>query len=169
MEPNEIDIAELESLAAEIDRWAIEKGWKQEQPREFAELAMLVVTELAEAVEAIRNGSQDEPCDKAGCNLTCLQEELADTGIRLLQAISECAQYGYEVNHVLDYSPTPAYDNPVSSLWMVVAYLGDIGFAAALAQLYRVASSLGVDIIPAMKTKMAYNWTRPARHGGKKH
>ena len=46
---------------------------------------MLMVTELAEAAECIRNVTADDPCDKVGLShITKLEEELADVVIRIL-------------------------------------------------------------------------------------
>jgi len=71
----------LSDLAIRCHAIAKEKGWWDE-PREDLEVLMLVVTELSEAVEAIRDGKEpryyegDKPCGAA--------VECADALIRLL-------------------------------------------------------------------------------------
>lgn len=63
-----------------IHRTAVEHGW-WESPRSTGEVLMLMVTELAEAMEAYREGnpeSEDIP------GFSRMEEELADVVIRLL-------------------------------------------------------------------------------------
>jgi NTP pyrophosphatase (non-canonical NTP hydrolase) len=42
--------------------------------------------EVTELWEATRRGQLFQPCDKPGCDLTCLEEELADIVIRAMDA-----------------------------------------------------------------------------------
>lgn len=78
-----------------IGEWAERKGWwDQEKPppdapmlvgekRNDAELMMLYVTEIAEAVEGLRRGNP--PSDKIGEHgFSQVEEELADTIIRMM-------------------------------------------------------------------------------------
>jgi NTP pyrophosphatase (non-canonical NTP hydrolase) len=44
--------------------------------------------EVSELWEATRHGTLDISCDKAGCDLTCVEEELADIVIRAM----DCAE-----------------------------------------------------------------------------
>lgn len=94
-----------------VHKTAVEHGW-WEAPRPAGEVLMLMVTELAEAMEAYRKG--DPESDKIP-GFSKMEEELADVVIRLLD------------------------------------YAGGEGF----------------DIEGALAAKMAYNETRPYRHGGK--
>ncbi len=73
---------------------------------------MLAVTELAEAMEAYRDGN---PASEKIDGFTKVEEELVDTIIRILD----------------------------------------------------LAGGMGYDIENALRAKMAYNETRPYRHGGK--
>ncbi len=98
-------------LQQEIHRVAIEHGW-WDRDRSIGEVLMLAVTELAEAMEAYRDGNPDS--DKIE-GFSKVEEELADTIIR-----------------ILDF-----------------------------------AGGMGFDIDGALRAKMAYNETRPYRHGGK--
>ncbi len=102
-------IAEIQTRVHET---AVEHGW-WEQPRPVGEVLMLMVTELAEAMEAYRDGNPES--DKIP-GYSKLEEELADVIIR-----------------VLDF-----------------------------------AGGAELDIEGAVMAKMAYNDTRPYRHGGKR-
>jgi hypothetical protein len=61
---------------------AIEKGWYS-TPREDGTALMLVVTEIAEAVEALRSADPGKP-DKYCPNFSEVEVELADAVIRLM-------------------------------------------------------------------------------------
>jgi NTP pyrophosphatase (non-canonical NTP hydrolase) len=98
-------------LQEEIHRTAVEHGW-WDQDRSIGEVLMLAVTELAEAMEAYRDGN---PSSEKIDGFTKVEEELVDTIIRILD----------------------------------------------------LAGRMGFDIEGALRAKMAYNETRPYRHGGK--
>lgn len=99
-------------LQEEIHRTAIEHGW-WDRDRPIGEVLMLAVTELAEAMEAHRDGN---PASGKISAFSKVEEELADTIIRILD----------------------------------------------------LAEGRGFDIEGALRAKMAYNETRPYRHGGKR-
>ena len=114
---------ELNALAEEIHRTSVDRGWwSHGSERPLDGLLMLVVCEVAEAMEEWR--SNHEPSEvyfkelKAGGGVKPegVPIELADVIIRVLDV---CAAYG-------------------------------------------------IDIDAAMETKMAFNKTRPMRHGGKR-
>jgi len=67
-------------LQEEAHRIAVEHGWWDE-PRSAGEALMLVVTELAEAMEALRVESQPS---EAIPDFSKVEEELADAVIRIL-------------------------------------------------------------------------------------
>ncbi len=103
---------DLREMQDRVHRTAVEHGW-WDAPRATGEVLMLVVTELAEAMEAYRAG---DPPSTAIPGFSTMEEETADAVIRLLD------------------------------------------FAAAT----------GFDLERAVLAKMAYNETRPYRHGGKR-
>ncbi|GAF68846.1 unnamed protein product [marine sediment metagenome] len=70
-------IAEIQQ---QVHRTAIEHGW-WDTPRSTGEILMLMVTELAEAMEAYREGNPES--DKIR-GFSRMEEELADVIIRLL-------------------------------------------------------------------------------------
>jgi len=99
-------------LQEKIHRTAVEHGW-WDRDRSIGEALMLAVTELAEAMEAYRDGN---PTSEKIAAFSTMEEELADTIIRILD----------------------------------------------------LAGRSGFDIEGALREKMAYNETRPYRHGGKR-
>jgi len=107
---------DLNQLASECHAIAVDKGW-YDQTRTIPELLMLVVSELAEALEEVRNG----------------------------------------------YSP--------GIIATVGAEQKPVGFAVEIAdsiiRILDMCSHLDIDIQRAVEIKMAYNRTRPHRHGGK--
>jgi NTP pyrophosphatase (non-canonical NTP hydrolase) len=101
-------ISEIQEV---VHQTAIEHGW-WESPRPTGEVLMLMVTELAEAMEAYRDGN---PESEKIPGFSKMEEELVDVIIRLLD----------------------------------------------------FAGGTGLDIEGALSAKMAYNESRPYRHGGK--
>jgi NTP pyrophosphatase (non-canonical NTP hydrolase) len=67
-------------LQEEAHRIAVEHGW-WEEPRSAGEALMLVVTELAEAMEALRDEARSSEAIPA---FSKVEEELADAVIRIL-------------------------------------------------------------------------------------
>lgn len=101
----------ISEIQEKVHKTAVAHGW-WDGPRSVGEVLMLMVTEIAEAMEAYRAGNPES--DKIP-GYSKLEEELADVIIRLLD----------------------------------------------------FAGGEGLDIDGAVMAKMAYNETRPYRHGGK--
>jgi NTP pyrophosphatase (non-canonical NTP hydrolase) len=76
---------DLREMQRQVHRTAVEHGW-WESPRATGEVLMLVVTELAEAMEAYRVGN---PESEKLPGFSKMEEELADTIIRLLDLAEE--------------------------------------------------------------------------------
>ncbi len=76
----------LKDLALEIHIDNKDKGFyddvNPEDPRHIVSILALIMTEVSEAIEAVRR-DPDAPCDKPGVDLTALEEEWADGVIRL--------------------------------------------------------------------------------------
>ena len=70
----------IDALQRAVHQTAVEHGW-WDQARPIGEVLMLVVTELAEAMEAYRSG--DTGSDKIP-GFSKVEEELADAIIRIL-------------------------------------------------------------------------------------
>ena len=90
-----LSFAEVFNKVAEgVHQTAREKGWYNTE-RNKGELLMLMVTEIAEACEALRRG--DLPDDKIK-EFSGVEAELADVIIRIMDF---SAAYGYQVGEAL--------------------------------------------------------------------
>lgn len=70
---------------------AVEKGWYDKQETTIQYVTRCVANihgEISELWESARKGSLHKPCDK-NCNLTQIEEELADIIIRVLDMAGE--------------------------------------------------------------------------------
>ena len=70
----------INEIASECHKTAMEKGWWEEK-RNFGEMISLCHSELSELLEAIREGNKES---KNIPGVSCAEEEIADTIIRLL-------------------------------------------------------------------------------------
>jgi NTP pyrophosphatase (non-canonical NTP hydrolase) len=88
----------LDTLQTEISTCAKAHGWYADAPISPVEMAarfMLIVTEVAEAVAAIRNGNpKDEHCPEFGN----MEIECADAVIRLF---SFAGEYGFSLGNAI--------------------------------------------------------------------
>lgn len=166
---------------------AVEKGWWDNGDRPYREIMMLIVSEIAEATEEVRNGTpaiyqtahhQIEGPYKvefgSGHWSHCLKPEgeaieLADVCIRIFDWFGR--------NKLdLDYGigqfavGVPSKLSPLEQHFEIVR-LVSVGTDIDLAEAVLLATSrikeLGVDPEIAIELKMAFNATRPRRHGGK--
>jgi NTP pyrophosphatase (non-canonical NTP hydrolase) len=75
----------LNELQDKCHKLAVEAGWYEEGFKKTdTEALMLVVTELAEAVECLRKGEEETWADPVTGKLKGLSSEIADAVIRLL-------------------------------------------------------------------------------------
>ena len=129
---------------------AVDHGWYDNGPRDPFEIDVLLLTEVGEAMEAIRSGkSKDE-----------FNEEIADVAIRAADAIGAIRQ---------DRIVTGTYDikNPVTALHFLAAVIMFQPPDIVIAACYRVAEVLGFDLDEAVRKKHEFNKTRPYKHGKK--
>lgn len=82
-----------------------------ENPRNDAEVIALVHSELSEALECLRDGSWIDPSPKLpGKQVSCLEEELADVLIRVLDyAYAIDLNIGNAIIEKLKYNKTRGY------------------------------------------------------------
>lgn len=123
----------LRSLQARAHTMAVEKGWYDGPAPEPGVRLMLMVTELAEAFEEIRNGHR---VDEVYYNAPGLS--LRGNGT---------------------YAPAGA---PVAKPEGVPVELADV-----IIRILDFCGANDIDLEAAVYEKMAYNGTRPYRHGGK--
>lgn len=183
-------------LALYAHQQAEAKGF-WEEPHHEDHYLMLVITELAEAVEADRKGKWAKLTPEAVKNLRVVsgaaftqaflrfvkdrvEDELADAVIRLLDLLG----------HLLDGRDLPAwhvscFDSVygedgippmlTDALIPIVATLCDAdancdttnGILYAIKSLEQLCDHLGIDLMTHIELKLKYNATRPALHGKK--
>lgn len=175
---------ELAQMVEEVYAVNHANGWFTKE-RSRREDRMLVVSELAEALEAYRLwGMEDRTRDLCAKTLTipsghdeahdndghlCKPEgvgsELADVLIRVLDAC-------YRHRHPLRLNKVTYLPSDVESFPDALDYLTDLTYTADTStftcMLFRVARSWDIDLMAEYHRKLAYNRTRGFRHGGKR-
>jgi hypothetical protein len=153
----------LNAIGSIAHTTAIDKGWwTPERAKSPLECLMLVVTEVAEAAEDVRNGKMD------------FAYTYNSDGRTDLPAVRHALSGGLEV-----CVERPGIDRPrmqwiplTPDLGRVLGYdVKPIGLPSELADIIirvlDLAASLDIDMDKAVIEKMQHNATRPARHGGK--
>lgn len=123
---------------------AVSKGWWEEE-RSFAELIALMHSELSEALEDIRNGKKPDEVwyEYKNWDGRTLKSDLAQTHL---------------------YNPhTDISTKEIGKPCGVPSELADV-----VIRVFDACGRYGIDLETAITEKMAYNATRPQRHGGKK-
>jgi hypothetical protein len=174
-------------LALYAHQQAEAKGfWKE--PHHEDHYLMLVLTELAEAVEADRKGKWAkldhdtiDTLERIGGApyaqmflrevKDTVEDEIADACIRLLDLIGSKATEDEELC-VIDVQPPSEKDPLTKTLFRVCNSLHDskpIGYRTVLplCLLRAIAERYEFDLMKHIELKMKYNATRPALHGKK--
>lgn len=175
----------LNKLAKEVHQNAKAHGWWEEN-RSFGEIIALCHSELSEALEEYRNGTDNirklpiyysgegyvankptECCKKPEGIAT----ELADCIIRILD------YFGHE-NAEFNKTPTFMIAKEINNfgefisllhLYLSRAYEHNSlsPLKGAVSEIYDYCTSKGINVEAAIEIKHEYNKTRPYRHGGK--
>lgn len=174
------------SLAHEAYEMAKDHGFHDEKMTDEARL-MLVVTELAEAVNADRrarhadpdaygrhvlSGDRDKPTAFKDCIKDTVEDELADTAIRLLD-YAGAKHYAFPDGWLAGpkaFGFHDAGDFPCNAFRMVghvlrIETMGDRGLRLALRFLIEWAAAMKISLYWYIHEKMQYNATRPRLHG----
>ena len=191
---NYLDPERLAKLQQRIWEIATVHGW-HEQPIPTAQYCGLIMTEMAEAIEADRNGrradieSFNERMSSLDGSDECfkemykryikgsIEEEFADMIIRILDMTWEL--HGERMNWVGYDTYGENYDNSkkfVETFWIFVKEVlnwGRMNITDSIAYIYSWAEH-GCGISPEtldmhIRWKMKYNELRPYKHGGKKY
>jgi hypothetical protein len=169
-------------LAREVHANAVSKGWWEDN-RPWGEIISLCHSEVSEALEEFRNGRRlDEVyASGAGAKPEGIPIELADVVIRVLDYFGKVGEHDLEdllgsrqslLLRTLFGQPSEGFPTACADIHdlLSLAYVSRSALRLVDVIIYirRWFSHHGVDLRETIQTKMAYNRTRPYRHGGKK-
>jgi NTP pyrophosphatase (non-canonical NTP hydrolase) len=164
---------DLQKLQLEIEELNRSKGWYEglddTNPDVHEAKEALIHSELAEALECVRNndlamrleGLKQKPCG--------LPSELADVAIRILDAMSlKRVETALRIEHVPYEGPALTALQMSAEINRLHIHLANTGASDDLLWLtYCFANGCGIDLDAAIAVKHTFNATRPHRHGGK--
>ena len=186
---NYLDPERLAELQKRIWDVATAHGW-HEKPVSTAQYCGLIMTEMAEAVEADRNGrrAETEEFKRAltfgkgdGYFKACykdyikgsIEEEFADVVIRVLDMAQEV--HGDKMRWLGYYPYSQVYqenESFIENAWYFIREVlnwGTMNISDCVSFMFDWAQHLGIDLWQHIEWKMKYNELRPYKHGGKKY
>ena len=188
---NYLDPERLAKLQQRIWDVATAHGW-HEKPISTAQYCGLIMTEMAEAVEADRNGRRSmdaefksvltfEATNKDTYFKACykyyikgsIEEEFADVVIRVLDMAQEV--HGDKMRWLGYYPYGQVYqenESFIENAWYFIREVlnwGTMNISDCVSFMFDWAQHLGIDLWQHIEWKMKYNEMRPYKHGGKKY
>lgn len=188
---NYLDPERLAKLQQRIWDVATAHGW-HEQPISTAQYCGLIMTEMAEAVEADRNSRRSEDAEfkraltfeatnKDSYFKACykdyikgsIEEEFADVVIRVLDMAQEV--HGDKMRWLGYYPYGQVYhenESFIENAWYFIREVlnwGTMNISDCVSFMFDWAQHLGIDLWQHIEWKMKYNELRPYKHGGKKY
>ena len=181
---NYLDPERLAKLQQRIWDVATAHGW-HEQPISTAQYCGLIMTEMAEAVEADRNGRrfkmtsappEDSQWFKGWYQewvKGTIEEEFADVVIRVLDMAQEV--HGDKMRWLGYYPYGQVYqenESFIENAWYFIREVlnwGTMNISDSVSFMFDWAQDLGIDLWQHIEWKMKYNELRPYKHGGKKY
>lgn len=187
---NYLEPERLAKLQQRIWDVATAHGW-HEQPIPTAQYCGLIMTEMAEAIEADRNGRRAdmESFNERMSNLDgsdecfkemykryikgSIEEEFADVVIRVLDMAQEV--HGDRMRWLGYYPWGQVYHEDksfIENAWYFIREIlnwGTMNISDSVSFMFDWAQDLGIDLWQHIEWKMKYNELRPYKHGGKKY
>ena len=187
---NYLDPERLAKLQQRIWEIATAHGW-HEQPIPTAQYCGLIMTEMAEAIEADRNGrradmeSFNERMSNLDVSDECfkemykryvkgsIEEEFADVVIRVLDMAQEV--HGDRMRWLGCYPCGQVYHEDksfIENAWYFIRKIlnwGTMNISDSVSFMFDWAQDLRIDLWQHIEWKMKYNELRPYKHGGKKY
>lgn len=170
---------QLNRLRDEAYATACNKGFHDEKKSDEHYL-MLVITEIAEAVQADRKGRRadreryDYAVDRGMCNdieecferyiKNSIEDELADIVIRLLDF---CGMNGYSFDYRLITPEEYFMRDFTYFVWCLCRDILDRRVELVVWSVIEYCGRHGIDILWHIEQKMEYNRTRPRMHNAK--
>lgn len=186
-----LDPERLSKVQHQIWNIATNHGW-HEQPKSPEHWCGLIMTEMAEAVEADRNGRRSEDAEfkraltfeainKDSYFKACykehikgsIEEEFADVVIRILDMTQEI--HGERINWIGDYPCGEVYHEEksfIENAWCFIRRVlnwGTMNISDSVSFMFDWAHHLDIDLWQHIEWKTKYNELRPYKHGGKKY
>lgn len=180
----------LAALAVEIHANAVNKGFWDAEP-DIEKFLMLIVCELAEAVEADRKGRRANTNFYGNVSASwsnqlrkgvfereikdTVEDELADAAIRILDMAEHLGMTG-EIAACQGVGSLFMVDSSFAGkVYRIVRYMPSgrmhesfpIHLKVVLGSIFALAESLKIDLLWHIREKMAYNATREKLHGKK--
>ena len=190
MKAEEMNTERLARLQNQIWDIATTKGW-HDKPISPEHYMGLIMTEMAEAVEADRNGRRAD-LETFNYKMTTLdgsdecfkemykryikgsiEEEFADVVIRILDMAQEI--HGDKMQWTGSYPYGGCYREDrsfIENAWYFIREFLNCGYmniTDSVAYMYDWSEHLGIDLDKHIEWKMRYNKLRPYKHGGKKY
>ena len=171
---------DIKRLAAKINKTAHEKGWYEKGERNFHEVVALMHSELSEALEEWRAGHGITEVRIENGKPEGVPIELADAYIRIIDTCHELELPIETLGGSVSDKSIPFSVDIANLHWGLSQALDDLDLdvtkpepkswqlGAVAAEIERVCENWGIDLEAAVLQKMAYNESRPYRHGGKK-
>jgi len=141
---------EIKDLVKQAHENAVKHGW-WEKPKSPGELLVLIHSEVSEALEEIRNGHQMNETYYSG---KITSDEILCYKTIIIEGKSK-SKFGLKEGSL----PFIEINKPEG----VPSELADI-----VIRVFDMCGYYGIDLYAAIKEKMAYNESRPYKHGGKK-
>lgn len=188
---NYLDPERLAKLQQRIWDVATAHGW-HEKPISTAQYCGLIMTEMAEAVEADRNVRRSEDAEfkraltfeavnKDSYFNACykdyikgsIEEEFADVVIRVLDMAQEV--HGDKMRWLGYYPYGTVYqenESFIENAWYFIREVlnwGTMNISDCVSFMFDWAQHIGIDLWQHIEWKMKYNELRPYKHGGKKY
>lgn len=155
------EVVDFDSLVCVAHQMAVDKGW-WEGERPLCRLRLLIASEIAEAVECLRDGKIDTWYQESG-KPEGFWVELADALVRIADATGA---------GVMECGCVDGFDHAIDDEIDLWASLDSILFDVTHDELgHGVRSTLALaasnnhDLWATIREKLAYNATRPHKHG----
>ena len=157
-------VKDWDSLCRVAHGMAYDKGWWEDGQRPVYKLRLLIVTELAEAVECLRDGKIETWYADNG-KPEGFWVEIGDALIRLADAVGGQAMTCGEIGEL--GGPSKHRVELWSAIDVLLCHLHNHDNSRLVRLALIVAESHKHDLWATIRTKLAYNATRPHKHGRK--